>query len=182
MRAARVLLLPGWQNSGPRHWQSLWEARFGYRRVEQHDWMRPLRGDWSARLEDMVLASGTPVVLVAHGLGCLLAAAWASVSRSTERVHGALLVAPDDVERPDRRERLGSWAPIARQPLPFSSVLAASRNHPDCSLERARELAQAWGSRFVDHGEAGHLDAASGVGEWPLGQALLDELMNPRER
>ncbi|WBY00014.1 alpha/beta hydrolase [Ramlibacter tataouinensis] len=182
MKAGDVLLLPGWQNSGPQHWQSLWEARHGYRRVEQHDWMRPLRGDWSARLEDAVLASEAPVVLVAHSLGCILAAAWASVSRSTARVRGALLVAPGDVERPDLREQLRGWAPIARQPLPFPSVLVASRNDPYCRLERARELAQAWGSRFVDHGEAGHLNADSGLGDWPRGQALLDELMNLRER
>ena len=44
-RSPQVLLLPGWQNSGPAHWQSLWQARYGYLRVEQHDWMQPLRGD-----------------------------------------------------------------------------------------------------------------------------------------
>ena len=55
MKPRNVLVLPGWENSGPRHWQSLWEQRHGYRRVEQHDWMKPLRGDWIARLEDMVL-------------------------------------------------------------------------------------------------------------------------------
>jgi predicted alpha/beta hydrolase family esterase len=42
---ATVLILPGWQNSGPDHWQSRWEALYGYQRVQQHDWMRPLRGD-----------------------------------------------------------------------------------------------------------------------------------------
>ena len=51
MKASNILLLPGWQNSGPEHWQSRWEAAHGYQRVEQHDWMRQLRGDWSARLE-----------------------------------------------------------------------------------------------------------------------------------
>ena len=39
-----VLTLPGWQGSGPEHWQSRWEALHGFIRVEQHDWMRPLRG------------------------------------------------------------------------------------------------------------------------------------------
>ena len=54
---AQVLLLPGWQNSGAAHWQSRWEARYGYQRVEQHDWMQPLRGDWICQLEEAVLAS-----------------------------------------------------------------------------------------------------------------------------
>ena len=57
MTAPKILLLPGWQNSDEVHWQSRWEALHGDHRVEQHDWMRPLRGDWSARLEEEVLAS-----------------------------------------------------------------------------------------------------------------------------
>ena len=40
MKPANILLLPGWQNSEPAHWQSRWEAQHGYQRVEQHDWMR----------------------------------------------------------------------------------------------------------------------------------------------
>ena len=77
---ARVLTLPGWQGSGPAHWQSLWEARHGDRRVEQHDWLHPRRGDWMARLEEVLLAEPAPVWLAAHSLGCQLVAAWASHS------------------------------------------------------------------------------------------------------
>ena len=80
MKPSNVLILPGWENSGPQHWQSLWEKRHGYVRVEQHDWIKPLRGDWLARLEEMVLARDEPAVLVAHSLGCILAAAWAAHS------------------------------------------------------------------------------------------------------
>ncbi|WP_204314112.1 alpha/beta hydrolase, partial [Klebsiella aerogenes] len=29
MKSERVLLLPGWQNSGPDHWQSRWERLHG---------------------------------------------------------------------------------------------------------------------------------------------------------
>ena len=78
MNSSNVLLLPGWQNSGPRHWQSLWEREHGYTRVDQHDWMRPRRGDWIARLEEVLLAQTGPAVLVAHSLGCHLVAAWAA--------------------------------------------------------------------------------------------------------
>ena len=94
-----VLILPGWQSSGPMHWQSRWEVLHGDTRVEQHDWMRPLRGDWMAQLEEAVLAAPAPAVLVAHSLGCQLVAAWAAHSRNTHRVLGALLVAPGDPER-----------------------------------------------------------------------------------
>lgn len=173
MKPDNVLILPGWQNSGPEHWQSRWETLHGYRRVDQHDWLRPRRGDWIARLEDVILASEGPVVLVAHSLGCVLTAAWAEISRSTARVQGALLVAPGDPERDELRDQLPSWAPIARQRLPFPSILVGSRNDPYCTFDKAQLLAQAWGSRFIDLGACGHINAESGLGDWPQGRALL---------
>ena len=177
MKASNILLLPGWQNSGPDHWQSLWEARHGYPRVEQHDWMRPLRGDWSARLEETVVDADGPVVLVAHSLGCILTAWWAAHSPNAHRVQGALLVAPGDVERPDLAAQIHGWSPIARQPLPFPSVLVGSRNDPYCSYERAEGLGEAWGARFVDGGARGHINAESGLSDWPEGHHLLHTLL-----
>ena len=175
--AFSVLTLPGWQGSGAEHWQSHWEQLHGYQRVEQHNWLNPLRGDWTARLEDMVLDSAAPVVLVAHSLGCILTAWWAAHSQNTHRVKAALLVAPGDVEQTDLAAYLPGWAPIARQPLPFAAVLAGSQNDPYCSFARAQGLAQSWGARFVDCGERGHLNGASNLGDWPEGQALLASLM-----
>ena len=185
MSEPTVLVLPGWQNSGPLHWQSLWEAAHGYARVEQHDWLRPLRGDWIARLEEVVLAHATPperggaaprIVLAAHSLGCLLVAAWAAHSRNSALVHGALLVAPGDPEREALRGVLSSWSPIVLQRLPFRSALLASHNDPYCSFERAGAFAAAWGSELLDCGASGHINAESGLGLWPQGHALLQDL------
>jgi uncharacterized protein len=173
----RILLLPGWQNSGPEHWQSRWEALYGDRRVEQHDWFTPRRGDWMARLDDVLLENDTPAVLVAHSLGCILAAAWASHSLNTRRVAGALLVAPGDPEREDLRPQLPSWSPIARQRLPFPCILLGSSNDPYCSHAKARELAHAWGCRWIDCGARGHLNAESALGDWPEGRAWLQDLV-----
>jgi uncharacterized protein len=177
VKARHVLMLPGWESSSPKHWQTLWEQRHGYRRVEQHDWMRPLRGDWVARLEDVVLSCGEPAVLVAHSLGCILVAAWAAHSRNTHRVKAALLVAPGDVERPEVREQLPSWSPIELRALPFPGVLLASRNDPYCSFERARLFAHAWNAQFMDYGDCGHINADSGLASWPEGHVLLQDLM-----
>ncbi len=176
MTAPRILLLPGWQNSGPGHWQTRWESVYGDHRVEQHEWMRPLRGDWSIRLEEEVLASPGSVVLAAHSLGCILVAAWASHSRNTHKVRGALLVAPGDLERDDLRQQIPGWAPIVRQPLPFPAVLIAANDDPYCEASRSRQLASDWGARFVDAGARGHLNAESGLGDWPEGRALLNEI------
>ena len=177
MKPSNVLLLPGWENSGPQHWQSLWEVRHGYVRVEQHDWMKPLRGDWVARLEDVILTCDEPAVLVAHSLGCMLAAAWAAPSKNTHRVKAALLVAPADVERPDIRERLPSWSPIELRALPFPTVLLASRDDPHCEFERACLFGYAWNSQFMDYGPCGHINADSGLVSWPEGHVLLQDLM-----
>ena len=177
MKPRNVLILPGWENSGPKHWQSLWEQRHGYRRVEQHDWMKPLRGDWVARLEDMVLSCDEPAVLVAHSLGCVLTAAWAAKSQNTHRVKAALLVAPGDTERPEIRDQIPSWSPIELQALPFPAVLLGSRNDPYCEFERARLFAYAWNAQFMDYGQSGHINADSGLASWPEGHVLLQDLM-----
>ncbi|MDO5624384.1 MAG: alpha/beta fold hydrolase [Pseudomonadota bacterium] len=171
-----VLTLPGWQGSGPAHWQSRWEALHGHTRVQQHDWQRPLRGDWAARLDEVVQQQNQPVLLAAHSLGCLLTAWWAAHSRHTARVVAALLVAPPDIERDDLRQQIPGWAPPARVRLPFKSILVASSNDPYGSLQNASRLAAHWGSDFLNLGPRGHLNADSGLGDWPEGLALLQSL------
>ena len=180
MSAPTILTLPGWQGSGPGHWQSRWEQRHGCPRVEQHDWMHPLRGDWTARLEEVVLAHTAapaapagPLLLAAHSLGCLLTAWWAAHSRHAGRVAGALLVAPPDIEREDNRQQIPGWAPPARQRLPFPAVLVASSDDPFGSLASASRLASDWGAEFLNLGPLGHINADSGLGDWDAGHALL---------
>ena len=175
--AFRVLLLPGWENSGPDHWQSRWEARHDYLRVEQDDWQWPKRGDWMMRLEEELLASPQPAVLVAHSLGCLLVAAWAAYSRHTDRVAGAMLVAPPDVERADMPPNLYSWRPIERKPLPFPSLVVYSEDGPFCELRAVRTMVDDWEAQSISVGEAGHINGASGLGEWPDGLSLLRGLL-----
>lgn len=177
MKSCNVLILPGWQGSGPDHWQSRWERTHGYTRVEQHDWMRPLRGDWIARLEEVLLSLDAPAVLVAHSLGCQHVAAWAAHSRNTHLVKAALLVAPPDVERQDVRALLPSWSPVVQGKLPFRTLLFTSSNDPFCSLERTRQFALAWGANVIDAGACGHLNAESGLGDWPQAHEQLLSLM-----
>lgn len=172
----RVLHLPGWQGSGPDHWQSVWERLHGDTHVEQADWLRPRRGDWMARLEEVLLGSSTPALLVGHSLGCQLVAAWASHSRHLDRVAGALLVAPPDTERDDFPPQLVTWRPIPRQRLPFPSIAVVSKDDPFCDPARAAAMAADWGCDFVSVGAAGHINADSGLGAWPQGRAWLDTL------
>ena len=176
--SARVLLLPGWLDSGPTHWQSRWEALHGYARVEQDDWLWPRRGDWMARLDDVVQDGSGPVVFVAHSLGCQLVAAWSAHSRYARRAVGALLVAPPDTERDDMPPNLFNWRPIPRTRLPFASLAVISSDDPYCAPERAAQMARDWGSASFDVGPRGHINGESGLGDWPEGQALLRTLLS----
>lgn len=176
----RVLLLPGWLDSGPGHWQTLWEAAHGFQRVQQDDWHWPKRGDWMMRLEETLLADERPALLAAHSLGCWLVAAWAAHSQHAHRVQGALLVAPPDLARDDLPPQVTTWRPLPLQRLPFPSTVVYSQDDPYCAPERAAAFAQAWGGGLVAAGARGHLNAESGLGVWPEGQALLQALPGDR--
>jgi len=178
MTAPRILILPGWLNSDPDHWQSRWERQFGYQRVEQSDWQWPRRGDWMARLDEVLLSDETPAVLVAHSLGCQLVASWAAHSQHTSRVAAALLVAPPDTERDDTPPQLHNWKPIQRGKLPFVSLAVISTDDPFCAPERATQLAADWGASVVLVGPLGHLNSDAKLGDWPEGQALLAQLLS----
>jgi predicted alpha/beta hydrolase family esterase len=171
-----VLIVPGWGDSGPGHWQTLWErAHPDYRRVVQRDWQYPIRTEWVETLGRAIRAASDPVVVVAHSLGCIALAHCAQAGPVSVRC--ALLVAPPDVEHPDFPPVIEGFAPIPRARLPFPSLVVASRNDPFTEFERSRTLAEAWGSRFVDAGNSGHLNTDAGFGPWPLGEKLLAELM-----
>lgn len=172
-----ALLLPGWLNSDAAHWQSRWEVLHGYTRVEQDDWTWPRRGDWMARLDEVIQQQDAPVVLVAHSLGCQLVAAWAAHSQHTARVVAAWLVAPPDTEREDMPPNLFNWRPMVRSKLPFASRVLASSDDPYCALARAEELARDWGSQMEPVGPRGHVNGESGLGDWTDGhQALIQWL------
>lgn len=176
MKPGRVLLLPGWLDSDAEHWQSRWERCHGYTRVVQSDWLWPRRGDWMARLEEVLLGGDAPALLVAHSLGCHLVAAWAAHSRHVARVSGALLVAPPDIEREDTPPNLRPWRPVVRRPLPFAAIAVTSDDDPFGAVEPVTRLVRDWGARQVSIGRAGHINADAGLGDWPAGHALLEEL------
>ncbi len=168
-----VLIVPGWRNSGPGHWQSLWLDRLPHAiRVEQGDWFTPHRQDWVAQLSDTILAQPCPVVLAAHSLGCM--ATVHLPAHVAARVQAALLVAPAD---PERRGQLADFAPVPYQPLPYRSIVVASDNDPYCPVRLATAYARAWGSDLVKLVGAGHINVESGHGHWPLGWSLLDALL-----
>jgi predicted alpha/beta hydrolase family esterase len=175
-----ILTVPGLANSGPDHWQTLWEQqRSDCHRVELGQWDQPHRNSWVNQLNLSIRAAGRPVVLVAHSLGCLAVAWWALLETTDagNLVAGALLVAPPDVETAACDPRLAGFAPTPTAPLPFPSIVVASRNDPYLTMRAARSLADVWQSGFADAGPIGHINAASAIGDWPFGQFLLGRLL-----
>jgi predicted alpha/beta hydrolase family esterase len=174
-----ILTVPGLMNSGPGHWQTLWEALFpNCRRVELGSWDRPHRNSWVNRLDRAIAAIDGPVLLAAHSLGCHAVAWWAELACDgwNDKVTGALLVAPPEVDEAATDSRLHGFAPMPRKLLPFPSILVASHNDSYMTLDRSRVLAQNWGSQFADAGEVGHINAQSGLGDWSFGRFLLSRL------
>lgn len=172
MTPTSTIIVPGWRDSGPGHWQSLWAERMPQaRRVVQDDWITPTRAAWVGQLEKTVLEAPHPVVIVAHSLGCI--ATTHMGPEAAARVRGALLVAPAD---PERRAILSDFAPVPCAALPYRSIVVASSNDPYCPIRLAGAYARAWGSEFVRLQRAGHINIESGHGEWPLGLALLQSL------
>lgn len=173
-----ILIVPGLGGSGPAHWQTSWERRLPRAsRVRQRDWDRPLRSEWLEALGREIRAAAEPVVLVAHSLGCALVA-HAAVAFPALPVRAALLVAPADVESPAHTpDLLRGFAPLPRTPFPFAAAVVASRNDPYVTFDRARAIADLWGADLVDVGLAGHINADSGLGDWPFGETVLAKLL-----
>lgn len=179
---ATILIVPGLRDHVAEHWQTLLAARLPLVRT-----VSPLEHDklsCAARVEAVartLAGIDGPVVIVAHSAGAMMVAHWAQ--QATRPIQGALLATPADLEHPmpagyPTVEQLDAngWLPIPRKKLPFPSIVAASSNDPLSQLERARDFAEAWGSRFVELGAVGHLNPASGYGEWPRALELIREL------
>ena len=153
------------------HWQARWTAKLSTARsldlepgVEDHE-------AWIAAVTHAASGARRPVAFIAHSVGALAVAHAASRIPGVD-VRGAFLVAaPSDT-------MLGTivanpWPATPRNRLPWPSVLIASRSDPWAPLEHSRELAEAWGSTFVDAGETGHIAAESGLGPWRDGLLRL---------
>lgn len=180
-RSPIILTVPGLGGSGPSHWQTLWEqSRPDTHRVELGMWDRPHRNAWVTRLDQAIRTAQAPVILAAHSLGCLAVAWWATLAGQPfgRPVAGALLVAPADVDRIDAPAELRGFGPTPATLLPFPSIVVASSDDPWIAIARAEQLAKGWGSLFVDAGPQGHLNAASGLGWWKEGQALLNRVLD----
>ena len=182
MNRTKTYVLPGYANSGPGHWQTRWEALDpSCVRVAMPDWDHPVREAWCDTLDRAVAAVPQGSLrFAAHSLGCLTLVQWAlrdARSALIEKIAGALLVAPPDPSGPGfPRDALG-FEDVPLAPLPFPSIVVASSNDPYGALTFAERCARAWGSRLIEIGPRGHINADSGLGDWEQGRQLLASLV-----
>ena len=176
-----ILILPGWGDSGPQHWQSLWLKKFPNAvKVEQKDWNFPKKDDWVATLNDFIEKyQDTEIILVGHSIGSPLIAFWAKeyFPHSKAKIKGAFLVSPSDTEAPDFPKEIQGFAPVPREKLPFKTIAVVSSNDTLVSAARAEFFAKSWGAELVNIGSHGHINTDAGFGEWARGEELLWKLM-----
>jgi uncharacterized protein len=178
-----ILMVPGLRDHVAEHWQTLLEQKLpGAVSVPPLEHDKLSCAARVAALDAALAKIDGPVILVAHSAGVMITVHWAR--KHSRKIHGALLAAPADLEKPlpagyPQMDALieNGWAAIPREPLPFPSIVGASRNDPLASFERVEAMAKDWGSRLVDLGEVGHLNPAAGFGEWPMAEKLIDELV-----
>ena len=175
MFKSTIILVPGLGNSGEQHWQTYWEKTYHLPRVNQQDWKNPHLPDWLEILDQTVTEyNPADVILVGHSLACATIGHWAE--KYNRNIKAALLVAPADTEAPDFPPEATNFAPMPLQRLSFPSVIVASTNDEYVTLARAQYFAECWGSRFINIGHEGHINASSDLKDWPDGLQLLQQL------
>lgn len=169
-----IIIHPGLGNSGPGHWQTLWQQEFGFTRVLQGEWETPNCDEWMGTLDNCINRSSNNAILVGHSLACCTIVNWSA--RFTTPVKAALLVAPGDTEGDTYPSGTTGFTPMPLHKLRFPAIVVASSDDPYVSIHRAEYFATHWGCRLVKIDNAGHINVTSGFGLWPEGLAILDEL------
>jgi predicted alpha/beta hydrolase family esterase len=170
-----VLILPGLGNSGDAHWQTLWEKQFGFIRVQQREWDKPVCSDWIDTIDGKISElNPAAVILVGHSLACCTVAFW--VKRFNRKIKGALLVAPSDTEADSYPPGTTGFKPMPMNAIPFPTITITSSDDFYVRLDRAQQFAKAWNSELINIGPAGHINASSNLGSWPEGLEYLKKL------
>ena len=166
-------IVPGLGGSGVNHWQTLFEkSEKNFQRIEQKNWDAPDLNEWSDNIDKAISAYDPQnVILVGHSLGCLTIATWAI--HYNKKIKGALLVAPPDIELLREKANIVLLDKISTSRINFPTILVASTTDHWATIERAESYANNWGSKFINIGAAGHINDASGHGEWKEGLDIL---------
>lgn len=177
-----ILILPGWQDSGPNHWQSIWLKKYPNAvKIVQKDFMNPEKNEWVKTLNDYIEKyKDTEIILVGHSLACATIAYFSNeyFAKTSAKIKGALFVSPSDMDAPNFPKEIKGFSPMPLQKLNFKTIAVVSSNDPWVTIDRAKFFAQKWGAKLIKLGNHGHINADTGFGEWPAGEKLLQEIID----
>jgi uncharacterized protein len=165
-----LLIVPGINDSGPAHWQTLWEQEHGGHRFAPSSFDEPDAWDWVAAVERAAAALGPQTLVIAHSLGCL---ATAHVAATSAPFRGVVLVAPPDLDDPHFPADARRFAELTTAPLRVPGLLLDSSDDHYATSAGSRRMAGAWGVPDIDLGAVGHINAESGLGTWDEGWRLV---------
>ena len=183
--APTILIVPGLRDHVPAHWQTLPRAEAREREVRAADGADQDKlscAAWVAELDKSLAAIAGPVILVAHSAGVMIVVHWAQ--RHRRPIVGALLAAPPDFESPlpegyptQQVLRDNGWLPTPRAALPFPTIVACEHQRSARAVTSASRRSRGPGAaRSSMLGNVGHLNPASGYGEWPQAEEFIREL------
>jgi predicted alpha/beta hydrolase family esterase len=177
-----IVIIPGLREHVEDHWQTLLAATLTKVRI-----VPPLEHDkfsCAARVEAIQKVIGEidgPIIVVAHSAGVVMFVHWAQ--KYQRPIKGALLATPPDLDKPlpegyPNKETLqtNDWFPVPRVPLRFSTIVAASESDHLASFLSVAAMATDWHSKLVNIGDVGHLNPASGYGEWAEARKFINIL------
>lgn len=180
MTKPSLLMLPGLGGSGLDHWQHHWAQSYSNSAtISVSDWNAPDLDEWLDAVDEAASRTQGGLVLVAHSLGCALAAQWVARSpQALRRLEGVMMVAPADVDDPAYTpDCTRGFGPMPMIDLGCKVVTVTSSDDPYVSVERASAFNEAWNGLRVDVGDKGHINGRSGLGEWADGKVILAELL-----
>lgn len=173
-----IVFVAGYKNSEPKHWQRLWfDSMQNAYWVEQDDWDHPHRVKWTQKIEETLEPIDTPIIFVAHSIGCHTVVEWARTYCKNQKILGALLVAPPDTTRDSFPKEIVGYTNTVHQKLPFRSCAVLSSDDPYAALDKSEALCTLWGSEIVHVGAKGHINLTSNLGEWIEGRTIFESFV-----
>lgn len=167
------LIVPGVGGSDEQHWQSWLQRQLPNSSRVQQNWQQPILQQWIEQWVAHVDNIHEPIQVIAHSFGCLTSlAALAQHPELQEKINNLILVAPAN---PARFSETG-FAQAGQNTylnyfeqlqLELSSLMLISENDPWLAFDDALHLAEVWKFPYLNMGQVGHINVASGFGAFP---------------
>lgn len=173
----KFFTVPGISGSDNNHWQTLWEERYGYERIEQDDWHNPDFIKWEKRLVEFLEKKSdiNETILISHSMGSLLTVK--SLEKIRKFLKGIFLVAPPSPFDPEFPKASKGFESLPENKLDIKGILIYSENDRYATPDFYERYARIWGITPINIGKAGHINSTSNLGYWDTGFKILSDFI-----